>query len=325
MKRRILETLDNRYGEGEPFDACTPQEVEQHGFLLKEHAAALAETCRKHGYVVSFREAGAATLERIRRGHPCKGHKILDKSVKPISDSRWTYAADSDTLAACRGLVGFKAGDGMSLGGLWVEENGQPVRRLLHDLTSDDLSNAYTGDYDMHDLFGFQQSRPVRILAETPDEHSAVDRLNAAMLRAGDDARREKVAAIGSAARLATSEYSLIRHGAQTSFMCYLHSITGSKELRAWLLDHRTEGLDRIPWQDAVMNISGTICMFDNEGAIFILDTPQKIYRCYKTKEMLQQIPFYYFFKELDDSPLPREYAREINEYLCNFCGIPAK
>lgn len=330
MKKRILEILSSRFPDNPVLKESKAKEVQEEGFLLEKHALAIAAACRRDTYSVSFRKAGTATLDRIARGNPCKGHAIMDKSIKPVGGGdrpEWTYTAAPDQLERFVGLVGFGEGSGKELAGLWKNEGNAPVRERLAAIGNDaDLSLFYTGDYDMHDLF-LHKGGYCRIIAGSPEEESAIDRLNLAILQeeSGKDGRKKKVdqSIRTGSQRLRTSEYSLIRHGAQTSFMSYLHTLTGSRDLRDFL--RRTDGTNRIPWENSVMNISAPICMFDKDGRIFILHTLQEIYGYYKTRGMLEHIPFYYFFKLLrEDRPAGflDEYAETINCYLRNFCDI---
>ena len=172
----------------------------------------------------------------------------------------------------------------------------------------------------MHDLLKYEKEKYVRIVADTVDEHSAIDYFNLAMAR-DDPQRFEKIQAMYATARKRTADsgYALIRHGAQTSFMCYLHGITGSEELKKMLSKgeaHSTE----IPWENTIMNIDPNICMFDHLGNAYILNDLKAVYGYYKKKDLLLQIPFYYFFKDIKAKPEYKkkldDYAAQINEYL---------
>lgn len=324
MRRKVQAELEKMYGDGEPAPSCTAQEVEDRGFLLQEHARGLCKVCKENGYSVSFREAGEATLKRIRKGHPCKGHEILDKTVKQKGAGVWTYEASADILTELSGLVGYKTPGSGCLAGLWVESGNRATQVPLEKLTGDVVRHAYTGDYDMHDLLRLNGERCERILADTPEENSAIDRLNHGMMRAVEDGRYEKVAELEkSGQRSKVSAYSPIRHGAQTSFMSFLLGIAGGRELLECLRNQKPEDVVKVPHQDTIMNISCSICMFDAQGRIFILDSPKKIYWYYNSRNLLEQIPFYYFFKDLAGSGLPvPEYATVLNHYLRGFCGI---
>lgn len=329
MKNDILKRLATKYQKQKTYSSCDANAVENRHFMLAEHAKAISAVCKKCSISVSFREAGKSTLERIKKGNPCKGHEIMDKSIKLRPENKeWTYKAPAGVkLEDYEGLVGHPEGSGNVLKEIWkadtdTQESKQESKQKLvsiGDLTPDDLSSCYTGDYDMHDLFWFRNGRYVRIIAGTPDEHSTIDRLNYYMLEADTSGRKNKVV-IGKDERYWNSEYSLIRHGAQTSFMCYLHTITGSKELENFF---QNDTSPHIPHENSIMKISYPICMFDKEGKIFILDDMEKIYWYYKETGMLQHIPFYFFFDLLrDNNPKWDEYSQAINDYLKNFCGL---
>lgn len=338
MKTKIREILSEKYQKLTPVAACNPEEVEENHFMLAEHAKGVAEVCQKKMLCVSFREAGEATLKRIREGNPCKGHDIKYKTIKRLpGNQKWTYDySKEDELQKLAGLVGKPEPD-ESRCLVWVCRPGEFV--LVDEvLKLTDLTSFYTGDYDMHDLFRFNGGRYTRIVAGAMDENSAVDTLIYHMLQYDTSGRREKVEEIGGKERYWTSPYSPIRHGAQTSFMCYLHSIAGKGELKSKLgriLDEikQSEKFNStqkrklcIPWEESVMKISAPICMFDAEGRIYILKNPAEVYWYYKTYGMLDYIPFYYFFNELREVKDPKidwnKYAQAIIQYLLNFCGI---
>lgn len=326
MKNDILALLEKKYPTNVNIESSNTGAVERAGFMLENHAKGIIDACKKHGYLVSFRPAGDATLNRIRNGHPCKGHTIMNKSVKRLGQQEsWTYSGDTATLEKYKGLVGYPD-ESNNLAGLWIDRNNKPEKITLADIDNkpEDVKYCYTGDYDMHDLFCFK-GKYVRIIAGTPDEHSAIDLLNFSMLEHDTTGRKNKVknSEIG---RSVGAEYSLIRHGAQTSFMCFLHSITSSVELKNYLERH-TDTLTAIPWEDSVMKISEPICIFDKCGNVFILNSMEEIYCYYKSNGMLEYIPFYYFFSLLRDGNPQKlsEYAETINYYLMNFCGIKSR
>lgn len=324
MRKKVQAELEKLYGSGVPAPSCEAAEVESRGFLLREHAQGVCKVCRGNGYSVSFREAGEATLKRIREGHPCKGHEVLDKTIKQKAPGVWTYEAAVGVLTEYRGLVGYKTPGSGRLAGLWVENGNRATQVPLQEIAGDMSGRAYTGDYDLHDLLRLNGDRCERLLADTPDENSAIDRLNNGMMRDVRDGRFEKVKMLEDGGqRSKVSAYSPIRHGAQTSFVSFLLGIAGGRELIESLKNRKQEDAGKILHQDTVMNISCPICMFDPEGRIFILDSPQKVYRYYKSRNLLDQIPFYYFFRDLAEKGVSTsEYAEVLNDYLRGFCGI---
>lgn len=332
MKTDILNLLKEKFTGNAKIKPVDSEVVESEGFLLSEHASAISKVCQDQNYSVSFRAAGDATLKRIRKGNPCKGHDIMNKSIK-FTGGSWTYDySDVELLKDLSGLVGYSSSSDSdskkkpTLSGLCQKKAKDDKKKIpftevpigeISSLTNEKLLTIYTGDYDMHDLFAFRHGQYNRIIAGTVDEASAVDQLNFAMLEKSPD-RQVKVKEIE---RLWRSEYSLIRHGAQTSFMCYLHSITGIKDLKKAFLEQKDKS--KIPYEDTIMKISEPICIFNMEGKIFILKNMEEIYSYYKNYDMLQQIPFYYFFNLLRDNKGKWNlYAQTINKYLMRLCGL---
>jgi hypothetical protein len=351
IRTDILKKLSEKYSStSEELIMASDQDIENAHFLLENHAGAVRKVCKRHSYSISFRNAGEYTLRRIQDGHPCKGHHILDKSIKK-SDAGWTYSpvtADmepvTDTASVDRilsplaGLIGYKVGEGNALGGLW-KFNGSTAQRIPYDvgMTEDETFHTfYTGDYDMHDLLFYRDDKYCRIVADTPDEHSAIDYFNSKMVQKGGDTQREKTVLdciIKNGQRSTTSDYSLIRHGAQTSYMCYLHGITGSRELKEFIERNVTkppkkyEKIPNIPkmlFFNNIIKIDPNICMFDKDGNAYILNTLPKIYQYYRKYKLLNMIPFYYFFDDLNEGEFKskiEQYSQIINEYLIKCYG----
>ncbi len=330
MREDILPLLKEKYGKGivpKPVSAAT---VESEGFLLEGHAKAIQKLCEADGLIVSFREAGKATLDRIKAGNPCKGHTVMDKSIKKIGDG-WTYEVPQNVkidLDKYKGVIGYPESEGSRIiKGLW---------RVLDDKCFFDerfpgeIDDTYlTGDYDLHDLLckntGSSKWPYARIVSDTVDERSTLDNLNRAILSTeGAGSRAVKVKGFVDKSkknRMTQSPYSLIRHGAQTSFMSYLHGEVGAKELKRYLQANSND-TNHLPWENAVMNISKSICVFDDSKGIYILKGIDQIYAYYREKNLLNCIPFYYFFKDLKEKGYTDKiegYANIINRYLRNF------
>ena len=58
------------------------ENLESEGYLLKEDAKSIEAYAGKHSVMVSFRNAGSATLNQLKKGAAAKGHDILDKTIK---------------------------------------------------------------------------------------------------------------------------------------------------------------------------------------------------------------------------------------------------
>jgi hypothetical protein len=54
--------------------------------------------------IVVFRQTGIDSLQRIKNGNPCKGHALLNKTVK-IKNGEKTYICDEDVFKKVKGLV----------------------------------------------------------------------------------------------------------------------------------------------------------------------------------------------------------------------------
>lgn len=286
-KTSILNIMANTYtSKGVAPKNVGSKVVEEQGFVLDNHAVAIQKVCSAKGVMVSFRQTGVLSLNRIKEKYPCKGHNILNKSIKP-KDSAYTYAIDEKTFEKYKGFVGYSdnKNNDRKLLGLWVCENNKPLKKPLAEVK--DFDKKYTGDYDMEDLLHKdKEGKYQRVLATTPEEKVLIDALNACTSRGLGQTPKDK--------RSTANEYSVIRHGAQTSFISYLLSNIGSKELAGEV----QKDSDSIPFQGSVVTVSSPICVFDGEG-IYILSNVNEIYQFYKSRDLLNEIPFYYFLDDL--------------------------
>lgn len=363
IKTRVRAMLEATYsGQAEAKSAKDTALFEQEHFMRKQDTEALCAVCKEKNIFVSFRDAGEDTLLRIAQGHPCKGHKIMDKSIK-ISGGEWTYqvsanpalgATDAAVYEQLRGFVGHpyipRKADGSVdqeatdrkpraiynsdgkvdrliyyLDGVYVLPAGADPKRPsdceyavfdARTVAPDQLRRAYTGDYDMHDLI-VGGTRP---LADTPEEHSAIDTLNKALFK--KDAVRQKAADYDKlikdpTRRTYNSPYALIRHGAQTSFFDFLLSSEGDPELTRKLQENlarigQVDYVSMLPFGNTIVRIAEKIAMFDNKGKIYLLEGVGQIYTFYEKKGLLDQIPFYNFFDVLHGMP---QYKKEIEEF----------
>lgn len=372
IREDVKTMLAEVYKDAEEVDTpASPVEIEAAGFMRKEDAEAIRTLCKSKALFVSFRAAGPDSLQRIRQGCPCKGHDIMDKSIK-ISKGRWTYQApdnanlgtDEDAvLEALKGYVGCpyipRKRDGsidyeaperapkivnrnpdgtidaiFHLDEVYVlptgpnpkERSGCSYAKLsAQTLSPRDLVNAYTGDYDMHDLI-LKTGRP---LATTPDENDAIDLLNKALLDA--DKHRNANVSLKIGERRCKSPYALIRHGAQTSFFDFLTSNKGEENLKPEMISilgrmKKENYVPRLPYGSSVVKIDDHIAMFDNTGKIYILKGVGQIYKFYLRKELINFIPFYNFFDALYQNetcrPKIASYASYINEILTVNLGL---
>lgn len=308
-----------------PADDAT---LEQQGYVLSEHAAIARQVCQKRNIAVSFRNSGQYTLEKMRAGNPCKGHDILDKTIK---ESPFRKALGKDKgdeqfkkYQNLSGLVADQLGKTKANGQIQTEPNelwsydsktkaNKKVPLTLKDgqygLNGDArLDEIYTGDYDLHDFLKNGQ----RSL-----DTSEIELFNQRLLQGGDPTRKKKVDQTSEAGRTLHSPYSPIRHGAQTSFVSFLLSEEGVKEIKV-------PKDSTLPFENAVLNIDDTgIAFFNEKGNAYILDSIEKIYHFYSHKQLadgkklLDEIPFYFFFKALRKTKFNEEvYYDEQNRAL---------
>lgn len=71
------------------------ENLETEGYLLKEDAKSIEDYVKKNNVMVSFRNAGSATLRQLKRGAATKGHDILDKTIKGKSLGIATSAVET--------------------------------------------------------------------------------------------------------------------------------------------------------------------------------------------------------------------------------------
>ena len=74
------------------------------GFLCADHLAPLLKFINKKTMYLSVRDTGALSLARIRAGHACKGHDILDKSLKAKSIDSEKATLDRINVTAISGI-----------------------------------------------------------------------------------------------------------------------------------------------------------------------------------------------------------------------------
>lgn len=71
------------------------EKLESEGYLLKEDAKSIEDYVNNNHVMVSFRNAGSATLRQLKRGAATKGHDILDKTIKGKSLGIATSAVET--------------------------------------------------------------------------------------------------------------------------------------------------------------------------------------------------------------------------------------
>jgi hypothetical protein len=308
IKKEVMEMMEKKYNSPpKPPQNVTDEDIEKKGFMRASHAAAVRKCCGEYGLRVSFREAGKDTIDRIKAGNPCKGHSIANKTVKYAAGSGWNYEAphgDINELIRFRGLAGFSYPLSRTLAGVWaLDGEGTEEKIPLDALTAlKDQRRCFTGDYDIYDLIKHNH----RILAGTSDERDVLGLLNSAIFNA-DLARKVKA----EKGRRFHAAYSPIRHGAQTSFMDYLLDIGQTGDLRKFP-DAKTV---RLSIEGKILTIAKHIVLFEDNGTASILNSIARIYQYYKDHDLIEQMPFYYFFNDLRNI---RENEERLNEFAAD-------
>ncbi|NES63847.1 MAG: hypothetical protein F6K24_00335, partial [Okeania sp. SIO2D1] len=132
------------------------QNFNQQGYVLYKHAKAIDDICTKYNLIITVRKTGEDSLNRIEEGNPCKGHDILDKTIKKKS----LEAKGIDPTTICPNYYGYVGQWGpnelLGVKALVVRENGEHYgieEITLNELeVSENKENIFTGDYDLHDI-----------------------------------------------------------------------------------------------------------------------------------------------------------------------------
>jgi hypothetical protein len=158
----------------------TPEQAEEKGFVIADHAKKIQAVCNRYNCYVSIRETGKNSLTRLHEGYPAKGHHILDKSLKDKSLTLVRSALEANGTwdliqEKCLGFVGYwesnvagvKIPIGVRTVGRWIVSSAGnawtyvPDQALSYDyyVPFADIArvgsvppDAYTGDYDMHEI-----------------------------------------------------------------------------------------------------------------------------------------------------------------------------
>lgn len=315
-KKIVSDLINGKYQKHLKLNTCKTEDLEKNGFLLKEHADAISESAKKHSLIVVFRQTGIDSLQRIKNGNPCKGHALLNKTVK-IKNGKKTYICKNDVFEKVIGLVGYGHGkdDELILEGLYAYENNKIVRKKIDEVSlnnSEEMKKFFTGDYDMEDLFTTYNGITQRALAATPEEKSAINYMNNSIDRLGKRKNDEI-----SEEDTTLCEYSVIRHGAQSTHISLLLSESGNKEL-ACIIDKAVEAKKTLMQylEGKTVFVDCPLCAVDKNGEWYILNNMNEIVSFYENNKLIQYIPFYYFLKDLKkDNP---QKIEEIERYISN-------
>lgn len=216
-------------------------------FILKDHLTAIEEASKKLKFALTFREAGAPTLDKLKLGAAAKGHDILEKTIKELSIQKSYKGNPQEVLqwmrnAEIEGYVGHWDKNTGLLKGIYLSEHVQGAKNVEDDLshfywpvdaTSENslrvsllgLKNQknwkkipFTGDYDMHDIITFRSGRARTVMIykdETPSITEEIDIINS--INRSIAAKRDPKGQFD-----ADSIYNPIRHGAQVNFPSYM-------------------------------------------------------------------------------------------------------
>jgi hypothetical protein len=125
--------------------------------MRPDHAEGMSKACKDSGRSASFRSTNKESGKWIDKGHPAKGTDIKEKSISPKTIDKLENPSHASTIAdmGLEGLVGSYDSSGKLTG----------VRTTTGSVGFDEVSrngvppNAYTGDYDAHDMFDSDGSR----------------------------------------------------------------------------------------------------------------------------------------------------------------------
>lgn len=125
-------------------------DLEAEGYLLKEDAKSIENYAHENAVMVSFRNAGSATLNQLKNGAAAKGHDILDKTIKRKTLGLKTDAGLAELNAALLSAMGVDSStaspsDVWSLLGGFVAswEGNVPVGLYLSRLGCREIAEQY--------------------------------------------------------------------------------------------------------------------------------------------------------------------------------------
>lgn len=152
------------------------ENLESEGYLLKEDAKSIEAYAGKHSVMVSFRNAGSATLNQLKKGAAAKGHDILDKTIKSKTLGLKTDAGLADLNTALLSAMEADASTASTLdawnllGGFVASWKGNvPVGLYLSRLGCSEIKKKFPGQCTVitdskgmkHDVLLLKGSMPV--------------------------------------------------------------------------------------------------------------------------------------------------------------------
>lgn len=178
-------------------------------FILKDHIKAIEKASIEGKFAVTFREAGKATLDKLKLGAAAKGHDILEKTIKE-SSVRKSYKEKSEEAlrwiknAQIEGYVGHWDKNTGLLKGIYLSESIEGAKKLEDNRDKNQPTQFYwpvdtasehslkeslqglkarkdwekisfTGDYDMHDMITFRNGKARTVMSfneKTPHQRA---------------------------------------------------------------------------------------------------------------------------------------------------------
>jgi len=214
-----------------------------------DHAKGIRKTCGRTERSVSFRSTNKESGKWIKKGHPAKGCDIPEKSISPKTVSKLKNPKDADTIKkmGLEGLVGAYDKKG-KLVGVRTTDGSVSFRKVRKQGVPD---NAYTGDYDAHDMWDADGSR---IKDGTTAE---------------GDFRRDLNQGIG---RGMGDENEMVRHGPQNNYSD--HVVNNKKGA-----PHPIPGL-----QLPDVSKDEPLLVFDGNGEMYLIDNEDDLRLYYACK-----------------------------------------
>jgi len=245
-------------------------------FVTLDHALAIQEACKKGNLILSVRETGKLSVDRIGEGAKAKPHTILEKSIKQSSmaglDPRqieqinaqdikgfvgaWGKNPQKKELLGVR-IDGWNKTDTLTiehkelLTSIVVNQNGIEYVPLdkIDTLKSIPIWKTllYTGDYDLHELY-----KNNRQLGEmTEEKRKALSLLNKKIgekdvTRGGEFERGE------DGALHQHNPYAMIQHGDQATYVAnqYNEARENNEETATIVGAVGSESPDPLAWCD---------------------------------------------------------------------------
>lgn len=244
-------------------------------FMLEEHADVVKSFCETENCRISFRRAGPDTVTRLKKGSPCKGHAITEKSIKDKTINKMEVRLEPWQAELLRGRIGHWNDDscrelrgvyisqeakkelsrmldkGEAITGFWQlvlnagNDTFVPICQELYDFLAQENCDQYflTGDYDIHELF-YKEAGHWMICPEEAAEEK-LQKLNDMLMTVSRPSK------MGGTTE--NNEFSFIRHGAQINYCVFT-------------IEHESEKRMVYP----VVTADHDVAFFDEKGQVVV-------------------------------------------------------